>query len=86
MRRIVTGDRLAIRHGDVLLAVPPIPSGTSRDDRIRILEYVLRRQPGLAHTHAHILDEERKARTELVGYDTIAALISERPNHVGRAA
>lgn len=75
MRRIVTGDRLAIRHGDVLLAVPPIPSGTSRDDRIRILEYVLRRQPGLAHTHAHILDEE-----------TIAALISERPNHVGRAA
>lgn len=54
MRRIVTGARLAIRvqgstpARDILLAVPPIPPGTPREVRVRALEYVLRRQPGLA--------------------------------------
>lgn len=51
--RTVTGARLAIRQelpsGEVLLlAVPPIPAGTPRETRVRIFEYVLCRQLGLA--------------------------------------
>lgn len=40
--------RLAIRDGDVLLAVPPIYPGASEEVRARVFDYVARRQIGLA--------------------------------------
>lgn len=52
--------RKAIDHDGVRLAVPPIRRAISRDDWVRVLEYVLRRQPTLAQMIADGgLDEPR---------------------------
>lgn len=48
-RRIVAATRTAIRVDEqTLLAVPPMPLNTPREVRVKVFEYVLRRQPGLA--------------------------------------
>lgn len=83
MRHIVTGDRLAIRLADgTLLAVPPLDPRLPRAARIRVLEYVLRRQPGLAQTVAQIeLDiiEGRERADRRVN-----ELLAERPHGTAR--
>lgn len=92
MRHIVTGDRLAIRvlgatpSQDALLAVPPIPPGTPRATRVRILEYVLRRQPALAYTEAHLLDDVRDEREAALGATLAAVLLQARDERGGVAA
>jgi hypothetical protein len=82
-RRIVTGDRLAIRtfaqNGEVLLlAVPPMRPGLPRTVRQQVFEYVLRRQPGmawqLADTAADELDGVEGSRARL------ASLMSATPH------
>lgn len=55
MRRIVTGDRLAIRLDDnTLLSVPPMRPDLPPEVRVKVFEYVLRGQLGLAETVAQI--------------------------------
>lgn len=77
MRRIVTGDRLAIRvDSRTLLSVPPIPPGTTSERRVKILELVLRRQLTLAELLASGgLDAPPKKTFT----DTVSDLITERP-------
>lgn len=76
--------RLAIRHADALLAVPPMHPDTRPADRTRILEYVLRRQIGLAYdcaqTAAEAVDPTVRARIAL------ARLASETPHRNARGA
>lgn len=91
MRRIVTGPRLAIRvDADTLLAVPPIHPGTPKDVRARILEYVLRRQPGMAHQLAEDVAEDirrtDRRRRDLLGTSNIVQLLAEEPHHTDRRA
>ncbi|MGE3414106.1 MAG: hypothetical protein AB7L91_18015 [Dehalococcoidia bacterium] len=78
MRKIVTGPRLAIRvDADTLLAVPPMHPHTPRDVRVRVFEYVLRRQPALAamlaEASAHEVDGIAPEMARL------AALMGETP-------
>lgn len=77
------GQRLAIRiDDDTLLAVPPMDPRLPRTARVRILEYVLRRQPGLAHTTAQVEVDIIEARERSDG--RLAALISETPHGTSR--
>lgn len=75
MRRIVTGPRVAIRvDNDTLLSVPPMRPDIPRDARVKILEAVLRREVGLAHTLIQIETEileakDRKARMSGIRLD-----------------
>lgn len=83
MRRTVTGPRLAIRVDEgTLLAVPPMHPETARDIRVRILEYVLRRQLGhallLAEVTADELDGVAPERARL------AALLEQTPHRNAR--
>lgn len=81
MSRIVR-QRLAIRHRDVLLAVPPIHPCTPREIRNRILEYVLRRQIGLAAMLAEDAADEIEHRTSR--RDHLAALMKQTPHRNAR--
>lgn len=55
MRHTITGHRLAIRvDADTLLAVPPMRPDLPREVRVKVFEYVLRGQLGLAETVAQI--------------------------------
>lgn len=76
--------RLAIRDGDVLLAVPPMHPLTSDADRARILDYVVRRQVGLAHEYAQMAREAVDTRERHV--QGLASLIAQAPHHTPRAA
>jgi hypothetical protein len=71
--------KYAIRvDADTLLAVPPIHPGTSRADRVRVLEYVLRRQPGMADLLAQ---EARESITRTGGtFASLAAVMSQTPH------
>lgn len=78
MRKITTGYRLAIRvDADTLLAVPPMHPHTPREVRVRVFEYVLRRQVGLAalvaETTAHEIDGVAPEMARL------AAIMGETP-------
>lgn len=84
MRSITTGRRLAIRHGDVLLAVPPIHPNTPREIRVRILEYVLRRQVGLAQMLAEATADDIEGVTPERA--RLAALLSLTPHRNARGA
>ncbi len=84
MRRIVTGHRLAIRHGDVLLAVPPIHPQTPRVVRQRILELVLRRLIGEAHELA--LAEADDIEHRSVDAKRLASLMAQTPHRNARGA
>lgn len=66
-----TGERL-------LLAVPPMRRDLPREARVRILEYVIRRQIGLAETTAQIeadIIEGREQRGK-----RLISMISETPH------
>jgi len=80
MRRIVTAPKLAIRVDEnTLLAVPPLPPNTPREVRVKVFEYVLRRQPGLAQMTAEIAlaaDENKRKALGLIP----EGLLSELPN------
>lgn len=85
MRKIVTGDRLAIRVDEhTLLAVPPMPKGIPSDVRVKVFEYVLRRQPGLAEVIAQIAIDAMKQREQHV--DGLGLLIAEAPYGTTRSA
>lgn len=85
MRKIVTGDRLAIRVDErTLLAVPPMPKGIPSDVRVRVFEYVLRRQPGLAEATAQIAIDAMRQRDELV--PGLGLLIAQAPYSTPKAA
>lgn len=66
MRHILTpgpGRSAAIRlDDDTLLSVPPMHPDTPGSIRVRIFEYVLRRQVGLAWDLAVMADEEIRHR------------------------
>lgn len=70
--------RLAIRDGDALLSVPPMHPATSREDRRRVLEYVLRRQVGLAHTIAEMAREDIERHRRIV--PGLAEMIEQAPH------
>lgn len=78
--------RYAIRvDADTLLAVPPIPPGTPRPTRVRILEYVLRRQPGLAQIYAQEAAEAAARAAGTFGdLGRLAALMSQTPHKNAR--
>lgn len=76
--------RLAIRDADVLLAVPPMHPLTTMADRARILDYVLRRQPGLAFEYAQMAREAADGRERYV--QGLAKLLAQAPHHSRRAA
>ncbi|QJY51242.1 hypothetical protein [Pseudonocardia broussonetiae] len=85
MRHITTAPRLAIRlDDDTLLAVPPIHPHTPRHTRVRILEYVLRRQVGLAQ----MLAEEAADDIEGVSreHDRLSAVLRQTPHRNARGA
>lgn len=77
MRKIVTGRRLAIRLADgTLLAVPPMRPDTPSAVRVRVFEYVLRRQPGLAEIAAQIAADAKTGGDER---DRLASMMGEQP-------
>lgn len=76
------GQRLAIRHGDVLLSVPPMNPNTPPGVRVKVFEYVLRRQIGLAQMTAQFADEADESREAFLG--AAAALLSEAPHASGK--
>lgn len=85
MSRVIlkNGERLAIRVGDIALAVPPMHPSTRPSVRQAVFSAVLRRQYGLAAT---IADTEREAiefRERKV--DLIEALISATPHKTQRS-
>lgn len=82
MRTHSTDGRLAIRHGDVLLSVPPMHPNTPRDVRVRVLEYVLRRQPGLAMTLAEVTSDLIERRHATLG--RLASLMEQTPHKNAR--
>lgn len=78
MRRIVTGPRLAIRvDEDTLLAVPPMDPSTPSAVRVKVFEYVLRRQPGLAQMIAEFAHDAQNERRKVLG--VTADMLSELP-------
>lgn len=85
MRHITTGPRLAIRlDEDTLLAVPPIHPHTPRHVRVRILEYVLRRQVGLAQMLAEsVADDLDGVAPERA---RLAAVLRQTPHRNARGA
>lgn len=83
MRRIITGRRLAIRvDDDTLLAVPPMHDRTPREVRVKVFEYVLRRQPALAHMLADIASEEVDGVAPELS--RLAALMGQTPHRNAR--
>lgn len=71
------------------LAVPPMHRDISRADRIKVMEYVLRRQFGLAWDMACDLEETRLHRLGKGTDPSIGALINVQfgaISHEGRAA
>lgn len=84
-RRIISpaaGQRLAIvaldsQGREVRLAVPPFRQDIPREARVRIFEYVLRRQIGLAQAVVDIETELLESR-ERAG-SRIARIMSSRP-------
>lgn len=76
--------RIAVRDGDTLLAVPPMHPGTSAQDRQKVLEYVLRRQIGLAHTIAEMARDDLERHLRIV--PELAHLIQQTPHHTPKAA
>lgn len=79
MRRIITGERLAIRVDDrTLLAVPPMHPRTPRDIRVQIMEYVLRRQFGLAHMIAETTRDDLDGVSDTRA--SIASLLGQTPH------
>lgn len=77
MRKIVTGRRVAIVLADgTLLAVPPMPAHAPSAVRVKIFEYVLRRQPGLAEITAQIAAD---ANTGGDAHDRLAVLMNSAP-------
>lgn len=75
MRRITTGDRLAIRvDGDTLLAVPPMKYRLPSTVRVKVFEYVLRRQLGLAQALIDIENDLIEGRER-----GMSTLLSVRP-------
>lgn len=85
MRHIITGDRVAIRVDDgTLLAVPPMHPRTPSTVRVQVLEYVLRRQIGLAQMLAETCADDiegvspERAR--------LAAMLGETPHRNQRGA
>lgn len=82
LRKTVTGERLAIRvDEDTLLAVPPMKYPLPRGIRQQVLEYVLRRQIGMAQALIDIENDLIEGRERAV-----TQLLSMRPNGVRRAA
>lgn len=73
------GGRLALRvDADTLLAVPPMHPGTARSVQERILDYVLRRQIGLA---ALLAEDERDRLDGVEGARSrLAYLMGETPH------
>lgn len=76
--------RLAVRAGDALLSVPPMHPLTTTADRARILDYVARRQPGLAFEYAQMAREAADGRERYV--QGLAKLLAQAPHHSRRAA
>lgn len=71
--------KYAIRvDADTLLAVPPMHPATPRATRVRVLEYVLRRQIGLAHLLADDARDTIEHRGAVLG--RIASLMGETPH------
>lgn len=84
-RRIVKpgpGQRIAIRHGDLLLSVPPMNPSTPSAVRVKVFEYVIRRQIGLAQMCAQFADEVHEERESV--FPGISDLISEAPHSTTR--
>lgn len=78
-RRIATGHRLAIRLPDgTLLSVPPMPAGVSREVRVKVFEYVLRRQIGLAQMTAQIADDAADFESDALR-GRLASMMNETP-------
>lgn len=74
--------RLAIRHGDVLLAVPPMHPDSPPAVCQLVFEYVLRRQVGLAATVAEMAADVIEGRQAHLG--KMAKLLQETPHHTAR--
>lgn len=79
------GQRLAIRVDErTLLAVPPMPEGIPSAVRVKVFEYILRRQPGLAQVTAQIAIEAVRNREELL--PGLGLMIAEAPYDTTKAA
>jgi hypothetical protein len=78
MRLLTNGRRRAIQLDDgTLLAVPPFNAKLApRAVRVKIYEYVIRRQPGMAQIVAEIASDARTGGDER---DRLASMISEDP-------
>lgn len=78
-RRLVIGHRLAIRMPDgTLLSVPPMPPDTPSPVRVRVFEYVLRRQIGLAQVTAQLADDAADFEGD-AARNRLAAMMGEVP-------
>lgn len=80
--RVLHGQRIAIRDGDVLLAVPALHPSTPRATRIQVFELVLRRLYGeacdLAQDTADEIEHRAAQRARL------AALMAQTPHRNAR--
>lgn len=85
----LTDGRLALRDTtrDCLLAVPPMHPLTAGPVRAQVLDYVARRQYGLAASVADIERELIELREHHMPGGNVATLMAETPHRMtGRAA